>query len=122
MQFSIRNTTGKRVPRAAFEKIKSAILGKNYELSLVFCGNALSRKLNKKFRGKDKSTNVLSFPLSENSGEIFINLSKIREFPAIHLLIHGCLHLKGMEHGARMVEVENKLLRKWLVKSQSASI
>jgi len=103
-----------------FKKIKDEILGKKYELSLVFCGNALSRKLNRIYRGKDKPTNVLSFPLSKNSGEIFINLSKIGEFSPAHLFIHGCLHLKGMRHGSKMEKVEKQLLKKWLVKSQSA--
>ncbi|OHA91192.1 MAG: rRNA maturation RNase YbeY [Candidatus Zambryskibacteria bacterium RIFCSPHIGHO2_01_FULL_49_18] len=118
MQFSISNKTRKKIPRATFEKIKDGILGKRYELSLVFCGNSLSRKLNLKFRGKDKPANILSFPLSKNSGEIFINLSKLGEFSPLHLFIHGLLHLKGMPHGARMNRVE----KKWLVKSQSASI
>ena len=95
-------------------------MGKKYELSLVFCGNALSRKLNRIYRGKDKTANVLSFPLSENSGEIFINLSTLNGFSVENLFIHGCLHLKGMRHSARMLRVENQLSKKWLAKSQSA--
>ena len=92
-------------------------MGKSYELSLVFCGDTLSRKLNRAYRGKDKPTNVLSFPLSEKSGEIFINLSRTKPFGAQKLFIHGLLHLNGMEHGARMERAE----KKWLAKSQSAS-
>lgn len=71
-------------------------------------------------RGKDKSTNVLSFPLSENSGEIFIDLAtvkkELRKFDmsytklVVYLFIHGCLHLKGMEHGDKMTEAEQKFL------------
>lgn len=86
------------------------MLGENYELSLVFCSDALSRKLNRAYRGKDKAANVLSFPLSKTSGEIFINLARLGQFSATHLFIHGCLHLKGMEHGAKMMKLERKLL------------
>src|SRR3989344_5201030 len=61
-----------------WRKISEEILGRDYDLSLVLCGDALSRKLNYSFRGKNKTANVLSFPLSENEGEIFINLSQAR--------------------------------------------
>ena len=99
-----------RGTKKVFEKLKNKILGKKYELSLVFCKNALSRKLNRTYRGKDKPTNVLAFPLSKNSGEIFINTSKLEGFSTLHLFIHGALHLKGMKHGSRMSEAEQKLL------------
>jgi ssRNA-specific RNase YbeY (16S rRNA maturation enzyme) len=94
------------------------ILGPSYELSLVFCGNALSRKLNASYRGKDYPTNVLSFPLSKSSGEIFINLSKLGPFSVPALFIHGCFHLKGMEHGRTMEKAEKATLhvasrRRW---------
>ena len=85
-------------------------MGKGYELSLVFCGNSLSRKLNRVYRGKDRPTNVLSFPLSKNSGEIFINLSGLGAFGVLELFIHGLLHLKGMAHGRKMEQAEKKLL------------
>jgi rRNA maturation RNase YbeY len=116
--FAIKNTTKRPVPRVKFEAIKDQILGKRYDLSLVFCGDALSRSLNRTYRLKDKATNVLSFPLSENSGEIFINVYKMKKFSAAHLFIHGCLHLKGMEHGDTMEQAEKKYLnvasnRRW---------
>jgi rRNA maturation RNase YbeY len=92
-------------------KVKDAILGSEYELSLVICGNALSHKLNKQYRGKDKPTNVLAFPLSETSGEIFINKMHLDGFSMLELLIHGLLHLKGMEHGAKMESEEKRYLK-----------
>lgn len=110
MSISINNKTRKKVPGIKFEKVKEKVLGRKYELSLVFCGDALSRRLNKLYRSKDKPTNVLSFPLSKNSGEIFINLSKTKDFSALHLFIHGMLHLKGMEHGDIMERTEKNLL------------
>jgi probable rRNA maturation factor len=90
------------------------VLGKNYELSLVLCGNILSHKLNLNYRGKDKPTNILSFPLTKSSGEIFINLSKLGVYSILELFIHGLLHLKGMEHGYTMEQAEKSLLQKFL--------
>ncbi len=54
-----------------FEKIKDDILGKKYELSIVLVGKKRGRTLNKKYRNKDYATDVLSFEISKNSGEIF---------------------------------------------------
>lgn len=103
-----------------FTQIKNSVLGKDYELSLVLADKATSRKLNRVYRGKDKSTNVLSFPLSKSSGEIFIDLDTAQKeakgfemsFQKFvkYLYIHGLLHLKGMAHGRKMERVEKKLL------------
>lgn len=108
-----------RLPSLPFFDIKNEVLGKSYELSLVFGGSALSKKLNKTYRGKDKPTNILSFPLSENSGEIFIDVKKARSEAddfgtnfTIHvgrLFIHGLFHLKGLDHGSTMDKEEEKI-------------
>jgi len=111
LQFSIFNKTHKTTPRIPFEKIKDKVLGKKYELSLVFCGDKLSQKLNRTYRQKNYPTNILSFPVSKNSGEIFINLSRTKGFSVPHLFIHGLLHLKGMQHGDRMETREKALLK-----------
>ncbi|MFH1472829.1 MAG: rRNA maturation RNase YbeY [bacterium] len=111
MQFSIFNNTRKPTPRVPFEKIKNVVLGKHYELSLVFAGDTLMRRLNRTYRSHDNTTNVLSFPISKKSGEIFINLSRSAPFGVAHLLIHGLLHLKGIQHGATMERREKVLLR-----------
>jgi probable rRNA maturation factor len=118
MPISITNKTRRPTPRAAFAKIAEKALGTDYELSLVFCGNALSRRLNATYRGKDYPTNVLSFPISKTAGEIFINLSKLGAFSAPELFVHGLFHLKGMEHGRTMEKAEQALLhessrRRW---------
>ena len=99
--------------------IKDKALGPDYELSLVFIGNKESQKLNREHRKKDKPTNILSFPLDEQTGEIFIDLKKCeeeapsfeRELPnfLVFLFIHGCLHLKGFDHGSTMESKEKSL-------------
>lgn len=121
--FSITNKTKGTLPRVPFEDIKNKVLGKSYNLSVVFVGKEKSRKLNLAYRGKDKETNVLSFPLDKNNGEIFINLKladrqkedfdkNLKNF-VTYLFIHGLLHLKGMQHGSRMERAETKLLEKF---------
>ena len=102
------------------ERLKNEILSRGYELSLAFVDRRTSRRLNKTYRGKDKSTNVLSFPISKKSGEIIIDLDTAKKESAKfgmsfqkfveYLFIHGLLHLKGMRHGAKMDQLELKLL------------
>lgn len=124
-KFSITNNTKGKLPKLPFLEIKEAALGKPYELSLVFIGDKLSRKLNLTHRGKDKPTNILSFTLSETTGEIFINLRlankqsekfnrKQDNFIAF-LFIHGLMHLKGFAHGDTMEKAEQKLRTKFSI-------
>lgn len=118
---TIKNTTKGKPPRLPFASIKDRILGKSYELSLVFIGSRRSRALNKVYRKKDTPTDVLSFPLSKKEGEIFIDLSVARHKAPLFdekysnfigfLFIHGLLHLKGFDHGSTM-EHEEKKFRK----------
>jgi probable rRNA maturation factor len=119
--FSIKDLTRKRIrPRIPFSKIADKVLGKNYDLSLVFCGDHLSRRLNREFRQRDYPTNVLSFPIDKQAGEIFLNLAKAtRESRAqgenfdlwvAYLFIHGLLHLKGFDHSSRMENEEQKII------------
>ena len=115
MQFSITNTTRKSIPSSNFIDIKNAVLGKDYFLSLVFINQTKSRKINFTYRKKDKSTNVLSFPLDKKCGEIFIcpEIAKKEGLSVGFLFIHGLLHLKGMEHGSTMERAEEKLCKKF---------
>lgn len=104
-----------------FEKMVKEILGKNYFVSLVFVRESKIKALNKAFRGKDASTDILSFDL-EDEGEILISINNARrkarereenieEYLAF-LFIHGLLHLKGMQHGSKMERKEKKLNEK----------
>ena len=85
------------------------------ELEISFCSESQIRELNKKFRGKDSATNVLSFPDQEIEilsktciGELLI-CQNILEREAleqekrtfdhfIHLIIHSMLHIVGYGH------------------------
>jgi len=121
--FGIKKLSKSPVPNIPFEKIKNKLLGKKYELSLVFIGDKRSQNLNRIYRNKNKPTNVLSFELSKTSGEIFINLSKTKKEAleigenfkkrVCFLFIHGLLHLKGFSHGSRMERLEANYLKKF---------
>lgn len=104
-----------------FVAIKQAILGAKYDLSLAFVGERRAASLNQAYRNKTYSPNVLSFPLTEKAGEIFIcpnvakkEASKYDLTPdgyIAYLFIHGCLHLKGYDHSEAMDKLERKYLK-----------
>lgn len=99
-----------------FQNIKNDILGKDYSLSIAYVSEKKSREINKKYRNKDKATNVLSFSLYKNEGELVLCKTVIKkeadesgktfEDWLRFLVIHGMLHLKGMKHGKKMEKAE----------------
>ena len=109
-----RSFTERDVP---FQKIKESVLGKKYELSVAIVGAAESRRITKATKGKDKASNVLSFPLSKTSGEIVLCPAAAHEFTVGYLFIHGLCHLKGYKHSATMDSIERRYLRKWGLKA-----
>lgn len=116
---TITNTTKGKLPRLPFAKIAAVVLGPEYDCSLVIISPRKSRTLNRTYRGKDAPTNILSFPLENDAGEIFIDLSTTRKgAPAFcrsytnfvaFIFIHGLFHLKGYYHGATMERQEQKI-------------
>ena len=93
-------------------KLKNEILGEKYDLSVFFLGNAKMKELNFTYRKKDYPANVLSFPLSENEGEILINKTYRERDYADYLFIHSLLHLKGLKHGKKMNKKEAEIMQK----------
>lgn len=90
-----------------------------WDLSILLCGDPTIRDLNARFRGKDESTDVLSFELGEtyrdedgsercSAGDIAISLDTLRTNAAYfsvdedeelrRLVVHGILHLSGEDH------------------------
>lgn len=105
------------------EEIKKEILGNKYELSFSFVTKKQIQEVNNKYRNKNEPTDVLSFPLSKNSGEILLckEVAKIKA-PNFDmgfkkylnfLLIHAVLHLKGFLHGDKMERAEKKYIQKF---------
>lgn len=120
---SVTNLTKGKLPRLPFMAVKEAILGKGYDLSVVFASRATLRKLNRAYRLKDKATDILSFPLGKIRGEIFISPEEARKESKKFgrnfenflgfLFIHGLAHLKGLRHGSKMEEQEIKFRRRF---------
>jgi len=118
---TITNKTKGHLPRCPFVSIKNKILGEKYEFGLTLLTSREQKKINYKYRGKNETTNILSFPLSKSSGEITLDPLKIKKeaplfqmsYPQFFkfLLIHGCLHLKGFEHSSTMERQEKKYLK-----------
>ncbi|MBX3577226.1 MAG: rRNA maturation RNase YbeY [Rhizobiaceae bacterium] len=101
------------------------------ELSVVFSGDAEVKVLNAGWRGKDKPTNVLSFPASAYRrgtelppllGDIVLASETVRreavlegkplEHHLTHLLVHGFLHLLGYDHETEAEAVEMETLER----------
>jgi probable rRNA maturation factor len=99
------------------------------ELTLRFVGTEEGRQLNRDFRSKDYATNVLTFAYSQKPllADIVIctpvlrreaqEQSKSLAQHCAHLVIHGVLHARGMDHeidrdAKRMEAAEVRLLRK----------
>jgi probable rRNA maturation factor len=85
------------------------VLGLTGEFSVLLTGDEQLRALNLQFRGKDKPTDVLSFPaLAQTGGDLAISLETAALQAAEHghtlqmeikiLILHGLLHLAGYDH------------------------
>ena len=95
--------------------LKVEELDENVEVSVSFVGDEEIRELNRDYRGVDKSTDVLSFPMDDEFildnrilGDVIINTRRVmeqaeelghsneREFS--YLTVHSILHLLGYDH------------------------
>jgi probable rRNA maturation factor len=103
--------------------MKEAVLGKKYELSVIIIGKKEIQKLNKDYREINKPTDILSFPLSDDFGEIYINPEMTRieskKFDRSYenffafIFIHGLVHLKGFDHGSTMESIEARFRKQF---------
>lgn len=97
------------------------------EVSIVLADDRELRALNKKYRGIDRPTNVLSFETgdSELLGDIFISYDTVmresdaKSFAAhaAHMVVHGVLHLMGYDHlknsdAEKMETLEARIMKK----------
>lgn len=124
MKVSITSTVA-TYPTWPYEKMKTAVMGASYELSLSFVGATRAQAFNVKYRKKSYVPNVLSFPLTPSVGEIIIcpqvakreakNFNLSVEGYIAYLFIHGLVHLKGHDHGDTMEKLEQKFLRQFNV-------
>ncbi|MCL2174883.1 MAG: rRNA maturation RNase YbeY [Treponema sp.] len=121
----------------------------NWELSIVLCDDKTITAMNRQYRNKNEPTDVLSFNLGETiqdgnrtvylPGDIVISLDSLKENSKYfqipedeelcRLIIHGILHLDGMDHsssigegakaensGETMLELQEDILKKLKIK------
>ncbi len=109
------------IRRAVIATLEYENMEEDCEVSITFCDDEIIRGLNSKFRGIDRATDVLSFPLFDDSesehfipeidcmlGDIVISLERARaqaeeyghsyEREAAFLAVHSVLHLLGYDH------------------------
>ena len=125
--------------RRALRSVKGASFEGKCELSILFTGDGAVRNMNRRYRKKDKTTDVLAFPLREGKalrdglpgsaalGDVVISVPQtIRQAKAAGkkpaqeaalLLVHGILHLLGFDHATaaqekRMFGLQAEILKK----------
>jgi probable rRNA maturation factor len=114
----------RRGARAFAKRLESEVAGGRRFCCLITNDTEL-RRLNREFRKKDYTTDVLSFPALEPDdvlGEIAISFEKAKQQAAEHrhavdqeiglLMLHGVLHLMGMDHETDRGQME-RAERKW---------
>jgi len=118
----INNSVNFSVDKKSFSQVAKVVLkGENRErenISLAFIGKVEMKKLNKKFRKKNKPTDVLSFLLNEKEcfGEIIICPEVVAgnakrygvsaQSEMLKVFVHGILHLCGYDHEKSGKEAE----------------
>jgi probable rRNA maturation factor len=130
----------RRVPRAALRSFLRRLAAAAprtpaTRVTLVLCGDRTLHRLNRAFRGKDRTTDVLSFPAGvpiapdgeRPLGDVVISVPQAARQAAAAghsldreiriLAIHGYLHLLGYDHEVdegRMARLQARLVRKLL--------
>lgn len=134
------SVTFRRVPAgvrpvalARFARRLARQVARGAEFHVLITGDAELRRLNQRFRGQDAPTDVLSFPagpampgISHALGDVAISAARARaqarqfghgtEEEIRVLMLHGLLHLVGMDHetdGGRMARAERRWRRQF---------
>lgn len=142
-EIALQNSS--RYPEAGARRIRpwlallvAAVAPQARSLGVRFSGDREVRRLNRTYRGKDQTTDVLSFPgdLSATSadghlGDILISVpvARLQAAAAGHstereikiLLLHGVLHCMGYDHETDqgdMERLERRLRRAWIPKKE----
>ncbi len=125
-------------------KVLQSLHHKEAEISVHFVGDKRMRTLNRTYRNKDKTTDVLAFAMQEGDafdnkdwGDIFISIPQIKkqakenkikfEEELVRMLVHGILHLAGYDHIKKrdakvMLPLQEKLLAKFVKDVKGSNI
>lgn len=120
--------------RPWLERLVATLAPEAESLGIRFAGDREVRRLNRTYRGKDRPTDVLSFPGEDGHlGDILISVPVARRQAAAAghaverelqvLLLHGLLHCLGHDHetdGGEMERLERRLRRTWIRETADA--
>ncbi len=112
VQYAVR--TSDLPTRGQFRRWARAALERDARITLRIVGNREARALNRRFRRKDRPTNVLSFTLQDAprlEGDLALcapliarearSQKKSKAAHYAHLVVHGVLHLQGYDHATQ---------------------
>lgn len=121
----------KIVEKSIEAALKEIDFTEDYEVSVSFVGDEEIHELNRDYRGVDRTTDVLSFPMDDEFtnmlGDIVININKVIEQAKeyghsekreiSYLTVHSSLHLMGFDHEEEedkkeMRAVEDRVMEK----------
>lgn len=127
----VRDVDNARIPLSKIRLTLSRIVDRESvggTVQVIVVDDVTMRRLNRRFKGKDKTTDVLSFPFAEAMpgteaekliGEIYCNYAHCKRWIAenggstgdelLRLAVHGCLHLFGYDH--HRPEDQRRMLR-----------
>ncbi|MGC8976218.1 MAG: rRNA maturation RNase YbeY [Candidatus Ratteibacteria bacterium] len=108
------------------ERLKEIIEVPLKQISVYLVNNKIIKNLNKKFLNKNNFTDVLTFKLSRNFGEIIISVEECKknakvygntlENEILYVLIHGILHLMNYKdytekEREKMFKIQNEIFK-----------
>lgn len=123
MEIIINNYCGTDLDSELINKLAKQISRRRYVVSMSFVSKGKMRTLNRKYRKKDKPTDVLSFDMKEGCllGDVVIcpqvAKANARKFGSTfkseiaRLAVHGILHLLGFDHGKKMFDKQDKIVK-----------
>jgi probable rRNA maturation factor len=122
---SSKSRTYLKVRRIALFSLKALEI--SGEIEIIFGTSRLMKRLNMKYRHKNRSTDVLAFSYSGAShakqnlryfprGQIFINRNLLKDSAKLtRLLIHAIVHIAGYDHETKTKEKEMTRMEKKIV-------
>jgi len=128
---AIEQALNEQVSEALMKKWVKAATTRSGQLTLRFVNASEGKKLNLAYRGKDKATNVLTFPYELSKANLLADIifclpvvkkeakeqGKTFKAHLAHLIIHGCLHAQAYDHetdneAKKMESLEVQILKK----------
>ena len=118
MLLNVFKESSRRAPRKALYRLAKVIcegecVSPNSQMNVIISDNSRLKQLNRKYRGKNKPTDVLSFNFrnvagSNEFGEVYISVEKAQsqalerghsfKHEILSLACHGILHVLGYDH------------------------